>query len=345
MQKLGPTSVRIAVIICLLLVAVVAILLWQDRQARFPSLKDHMNDTHVTSGFEIRVLTANVGNLSLGCRKYYNNLCYQDVEERIAHSIALLRPDVIVLQEVTDPEQCMGFIERDPKKVCYEYQKRVPFYQARRLIGSDYTIVCDSRRHYECIAVHVDIGTIEGYAPGEFCREGATTDIPTPGCDIGFTVSKVTAILYGMRVGIVNAHPQSTDVKCREWAIRQIFEEVDGRPPLASEQYNLLLGDFNIDPFREDDVSIQLWNQYVGLFDEGRPYWYHSGPAEKMPPYPTSSLFVSKKTVDYIISNFAEGICVTLGETPGTIPIDGGRGMDHRAIFGRLYIPQNLAEQ
>ena len=320
-------------------------LLWQNCQRYFSSPGGYMNSAHLTSGFEIRVLTANVGNLTLGCRRYRNNLCYSDVEERIAHNIARLRPDVIALQEITDPDQCMEFIETDPKKVCYEYQNKVPFYQVRRLIGPDYTIACDSRNHYECIAVHVDIGTIEGCALGELCREGATTDIPAPGCDTGFTVSKVIAILDGVRVGIVNAHPQSTNVKCREWALRQIFEEVDGRPPLASERYNLLLGDFNIDPFRDDDTSIRLWNKYVGMPGEGKAYWYHSGPAERMPPYPTSFLFYKKRTVDHVVSNFAIGTCVTLGETPGTIRLDGGRGMDHRAVFGRLYIPRDLTKQ
>ena len=313
----------------------------------------YREDTH-SNVLKLRVLTANVGNMNLACRgEYHFNLCIKSVEERIGKSIAKLSPDIIALQEVTDPRQCKGFVERDKAKVCYKYREQDPFYQVRRLVGPDYSIACDARNGFECIAVRVGVGVIEGCPQGQLCPSLARVDQPDSACDGGFTVSAVTVVLHanGMRIGIVNAHPQSNDVAslkkekaqcqtaCRERALRQIFETVDGQPPLAQEDRNLILGDINIDPFRDDDASIQLWKQYVGAYSEGKPYYYHSGPAEHNPPYYTSFLPWKKRTLDHMVSNFAKGTCITLGEAPGTERLDGGKGTDHRALFCELEIP------
>ena len=327
-------SRRSKVLLCLLLLLV---LLGQPQPSHYMELANSCLALENNQILKIRVLTANVGNLTLGCRRYLNNLCYNDVEEQIALGIARLRPDVIALQELTDPAQCEGFVERNLVKVCYRFRERVPFYQVRRLVGPDYTIVCDSRNHYECVAVHVDVGTIEGCELGKLCIGGAAIDVPDPDCDAGFTVSSVITVLHGQRVNIVNAHLQSTSTKCREWALQQVFEGTTDHSPLASGERVLLLGDFNLDPFRQNDTSVQLWRKYVGMFGENKQFWYHSGPAERQPPHLTVSVFLLRsKTVDFVVSNFAYGTCVTLGETPGTTRLDGGRGMDHRALFGEL---------
>lgn len=323
---------KIFAITCLLLLVVIPSQPRLDRYVYLPSAISQGDQV-----FRIRVLTANVGNLSWGCRRYLYNLCYNDVEERIASRIAYLQPDIIALQELTDPAQCEGFVERDSRKVCYKFQERVPFYQARRLVGQDYTIICDSRNRYECIAVHTSTGSIEGCEPGELCSSGAVTDIPYPGCDAGFTAFRAVVIVHGYQVTVVNAHLQSSNVECREWSLRQIFETTDGRSPLASGGRILLLGDFNLDPFRSYDASVELWQRYVGMPGEDRLFWYHSGPAERQPPYLTAFIpLLESKTVDFVVSNFAYGTCTTLGETPDTTRLDGGRGMDHRALFGEL---------
>jgi len=288
----------------------------------------------------IRVLCANVGSANLTCRgPYLYNLCLASVEERISAGIARLQPDVIVLQEVTDPGQCEQFSERNPDRVCFNYTERTPYFQIRRLVGPDYTIVCDARNHFECVAVHVEAGTIDGCPRGRLCRGGAMADVPKDNCDPGFTVSKVTTTVHGVRMAIVNVHSNSRSIICRKKAFRRIFETVDGKPPLASEERNLILGDMNVDPFCSDDASARLWIQYVGGVNEGKPYHYHSGPAEHIPPYPTYPAL--GRVLDHVISNFAEGICLTLGESPGTERLDGGSGMDHRALLCDLTILDN----
>jgi len=286
------------------------------------------------------VLTANVGNSNWGCREYHFNLCYSDVRQRINLEIARLQPDIIALQELTDQAQCEEFTEKTPQKECYRFWKKEPPDQARRLVGSDYTIVCDSRNRYECIAVSTSSGVIEGCGVGELCDQKIATDVPQAGCDTGFTASSVNAILHGQVITIVNAHLQSTSISCREWSLRQIFESVEGRLPLASGERVLLLGDFNLDPFRSSDASTYLWCNYVGMPGDGKPFWYHSGPVKRQPPYRTfSGPLIGPSTVDFSVSNFAYGTSVTLGETETTNRLDGGSGMDHRALFGELCFP------
>ena len=55
-----------------------------------------------------------------------------------------------------------------------------------------------------------------------------------------------------------------------------------------------------------------------------QPFRYHSGIAEKDPPYYTL-IYGVRRTLDVVASNFAEGVCQVLGELPGTSRLDGGR--------------------
>ena len=98
----------------------------------------------------------------------------------------------------------------------------------------------------------------------------------------------------------------------------------------------LILGDMNLDPFSEaTDSSIDVWRGYVG---KGRDYDYLSGPAEHQDPYPTNA----GRTIDHVVSNFAQGKCITLGRT-GQLPrLDGTfgdtdpEGTDHSPIICEL---------
>ena len=278
------------------------------------------------------VLSANVGNLTFGCRHVLNNLCYKDVEERITDNIRLLKPDIIALQEVLAPWQCNQIKEKNKNKVCY-YRQTIP--QIRRLVGNEYTIACDTRNQFECIAIHIDAGKILGCSKGEICNRARTITEVTR-CDNGFTVSAVTVKLRNnLIIDVVNFHPQSTNARCRSRMIARAFDSA-APSPLIQQNHVLLLGDFNLDPWRDDDESVHKWK---GFFEKGwanRSFRYHSGIVERDPPYFTSFLFFKKRTVDFVVSNFATGICHVLGESPGTKRLDGGRGTDHRALFGIL---------
>lgn len=288
----------------------------------------------------ISVLTANVGNLSIGCRDVLYKLCYKDVEKRITENIDILRPDIVAIQEVLAPWQCNKAQTTNQNKVCFDSKQNIP--QIRRLLGNDYTIVCTNRdrdgRGFECIAVRTEIGNILGCPTGSLCYS-ARTSKEINGCDNGFTVSAATIELKnGFKFDIVNFHPQSTDDRCRAKMISQSFDIFEGNKPLIEQPNVLLMGDFNFDPWRDEDKSTETWNAFLSKGWAEKKFLYHSGLAEKDPPYFTSSLFYRRRTVDFVVSNFAEGICNVLGESPNTTRLDGGEGTDHRAIFGFLIL-------
>ncbi len=284
----------------------------------------------------ISVLAANVGNLNLGCRPVLNNLCYKDVEYRISENIKILRPDIIALQELLAPWQCEEIQENNQKKVCSNLQT-IP--QVRRLVGNNYSIACTSRNQFECIAVHTDVGKITGCPIGELCNT-ARTGIELPDCDNGFSVSAITVELNNKTTfDVVNVHPQSTNAVCRSKMISLIFGNQDNIG-LVKEKKVLVMGDFNLDPWRDNDESVKTWSNIFEQGWAGQDFLYHSASAEKTPPHITSTFLLKKRTFDFVVSNFATGVCKTLGESENTVRLDDGMGMDHRAIFGVLDIKE-----
>jgi len=296
----------------------------------------------------LRVLTANVGNVSLKCSGAYNSkLCERSVEESIAERIKELSPQVVFLQEVLHPSQCSGWIESDRSKVCHIEVTSVEPLQPRRLLGDQYTIACyerkreaaDHPRGLECIALSVDVGTIKDCPSGEICFNIGRADQISGECNPEFVVHSVDASLYNtIPITLVNVHPNSRNIDCRSQQLQQIFEG-GGNSGLTNGKYTIIAGDFNTDPYRGDSPSIAYWDRFVGLYGSNKPFYYHSGIAEKDPPFFTVFNYFGKRTVDHILSNFALGEGSTLGESPNTSRLDKGRGMDHRAILADLWIP------
>ncbi len=291
------------------------------------------------TGTEMTLLQANVGNVALSCGGYKYKLCYASTEERIAAGIAAQHPDVISLQEVLSLEQCEAVTENEPAMACFAEHMAVVKEQSRRLVGPGYTIACDTRNHFECVAVKMAFGSIAGCPLGELCTDAdvdETAPPPGAGCDDGFSVSAVTILPRHARpFRLVDLHPPSGKaVDCRRAALVQVFE---GARALARGPRTLLSGDFNLDPFAGNDASEQYLRAHVGA---GTAFRYHSGPAEHSPPLPTAfyPFPVGNHIYDHVISNFAAGTCQTLGVATGTDRLDGGSGTDHRALACRLAI-------
>jgi hypothetical protein len=291
----------------------------------------------------VHLLQANVGNVDAECAgPYLYNLCRRDIEARLSDAIAELRPDIVALQEVVSDAQCDEIEETDSTKVCHFEHRASEPNQVRRLVGPDYTIACDARNAYECVAVSRTFGTIRGCEPGALCLH-ARTPAASDGCDAGFTVSAVEVEPRGMPpFTLVNAHPPSgLAAECRNEQLQQIFEGRADERLAAPEGPTLLAGDFNLDPFNEnpllsDDPSVVTWNAWVG---PDRRFRYHSGPAERIPPHYTGFFhFGIRFVLDHVASDFLEGHCTTLGEAPGTSRLDGlddsepHEGTDHRAL-------------
>jgi endonuclease/exonuclease/phosphatase family metal-dependent hydrolase len=280
------------------------------------------------------VLSANVGNTAPWCWQYIVKLCRKDVEDRVAENLQVLRPDLVALQETLPPWMCEEARFAFPGSVCAGSPTE---HQARRLLGSDYTIVCDSRNGFECIAVHTGAGEILGVEKGAFAEtdriEG--TDAHPKGCRGSVSIMAATVRIKGHVFDVVNGHAENRDPDCRLASIRQIFEGNDRADSLVREQDVLIMGDFNLDPWQEDDSSSRYWRQHVGL-ERASSFVYHSGPAECQPPRPTMRYPFLARTYDHVASNFLSGVTRVLGESPGTTRLDGGRGTDHRALYGQL---------
>jgi hypothetical protein len=209
--------------------------------------------------------------------------------------------------------------------------------QVRRLLGDNYTIVCEAESQYECFGIRKDIGEIEGCSLGDLCYNARHSPVPED-CNNGFSISAVTVTLNnGAVFDLVNVHPASFSEECRTKLLLQAFTGNEAVPTVLKSDNVLIMGDFNLDPWRTRDSSSEVWQDIFDAGWRGKKYKYHSGIAETDPPLFTFK-FIKHQTLDLVVSNFAEGGCMVLGETPGTTRIDGGSGNDHRAVYGILEI-------
>jgi endonuclease/exonuclease/phosphatase family metal-dependent hydrolase len=274
----------------------------------------------------ISVLTANIGNLSPGCRKYNFKLCYSDVERRISSRVAELAPDVVTFQEALPNWQYARFRERSPRKIGFTAHANS---SAERILGSDYAIFVDARHQYLCTAVRKSFGKVVG--------QGLRTSPELPGCDNGFMVTALTVQSQaGLQFDLVNIHLQSSSARCRTLLLRHVFQLRPEVEPLVVSKNMLAMGDFNLDPWRGLGEDVHTWEEIMANGWRAKPLAYHSGAAEQRPPHPTSRFLLRPRSIDFVTSNFLGGVCATLGESRGTQRLDGGRGMDHRGIFGTL---------
>lgn len=287
------------------------------------------------SPYSVRLLQANVGTALLSCDRYVYKLCRRDAEVAIAARIEALSPDVVALQEVLPDTVCDAIDaaggEDDSAGSCHVETRRDEPSQLRRLLpDAVWETRCDGRNGYECVAIRRG-------------RASFLTDVVTAPaideaaeCDPGFSVSRVDVRLEvdgAPLVRVVNAHPQSTKDTCRRAQLEQLFGELaidDGVDAV------IVSGDMNLDPFslglNESDVSVPVWSEYVGDDDDDRAFVYASGPAERRPPYPTTTALL-EATLDHVAVRGLSGVCVTQGAAPGTTPIDGEAAvLDHRAL-------------
>lgn len=275
------------------------------------------------------VLSANVGNSDPRCAFQLLKLCRSEVESRLASNIAKIRPEVVALQETVPDHLCESAPLVDSGHVCAGVYSEP---QVRRLLGPDYSIVCEESNLIECIGIRTDVGEIVGCELGALCGSDRVASIP-PSCRTHLTIFAATVRVRGRTFDMVNAHPENRSAECRLDSLRQVFEG-----DLIQQERALILGDLNLDPWLGNDVSTEYWNTQVGPA-EAHAFDYHSGPAEHEPPYPTIRYPFFVRTLDHVASNFLEGTMITLGEAPGTPRLDGGSGTDHRALYGRLSLP------
>jgi hypothetical protein len=227
------------------------------------------SESETDTGFvavDFTAMTYNVGNPDSADPYYPLRMQSQDYEDYMAGEIQWLAPDIVFLQEVLSAKTCEAFVETDPSKTCYEWDTRPR--PAERLLGPDYSIVCDARDHVECVGVRTDFGTIDGLAPGEYAESGAETpELPLPPCvwaedectddlcDAESTVSAVTVHTDAGPLRVVHLHPMAqvsaaiSGDACRTEQLLQVFEGyvVGWEDPLVSgADRAIAAGDWNL---------------------------------------------------------------------------------------------------
>jgi len=272
------------------------------------------------------ILCVNLGNLEIKYfdEKYKNKLASRNVERRITRRIRKLQPDIVVYQESIG---CLEYIGKDPEHP-----------QIRRMLGEDYTIVTDKRSQFDGIAVKISAGRILGCKPRHYLQN-KHTERQGNACDRDFS-SQVAAIQLtdGFTFDLACFHLHNINVECR---VNTLFNMFIGNPnknkPALLQQRNILIaGDFNLDPWRQDDRSVQVFKEITARGWDGCEIRFHNRIGMDSLPELTSIFPFFSRTIDLAASNFATGILDTLGITPGTERLDGGKGCDHHALFGRL---------
>ncbi len=271
------------------------------------------------------VVQANIGNINGACAEQAFKLCLRPVEQRAATALRRLRADVVGLEEVLPEAQCVAHPSSAPANLCST--PREPASQVVRLLGTRYRVRCDRRFGWDCLAVR---------RGSDVTFRGPLRTRPVQAAceDTGFTLNRAALRLRGRRLAVALAHPDSKDADCRAAQLRDLFATLPRRGRV------LALGDFNLDPYREQDAS-------VAAFDAGRERLrlrLASGRAISLQPGssmtdPTGTLLddgattfpppFGGRTIDHVLTRGLRGSCAVRR-------VDGGGGMDHRAQVCRL---------
>ena len=326
---------------------------------------DEEKDKISPSAVPIRVLSYNVGNPNADDPDYPLRLKDQIYEDYMSQQIQALVPDIVLLQEVLPTTHCATVLEDDPAYTCYDSDNRPP--PVRRLLGPDYTIVCDGRLHVECIGVHVSLGPIAGMALGGYAIDGAeTSPLPLDSCnyaagacnndycDYESTVSRATVETAWGDLRIVHMHPNAAGsgfdgfyngAPCRALQFQQVFEGVAGAgdTPLAAGGSTLVAGDFNFDPrLMASDEELSIWDTHVGPGNR----FTHLNPVDE-----DGKLYATRRgsmgmTLDHVLADHAAGGCTVLGyddgfgSDPGTVALD--EGFDWSQMEDEEYYPSRI---
>ncbi len=291
------------------------------------------------------VLAANVGNVDLlRCDTALYKLCDAAQEKRVAERIARAKPDVALLSEVLAPGQCDELGPAAPAwHACHPEHRAAEPDQARRLLGPDYTIACEPRRGYECVAVRREFAKLRGCDDGALCRGLLRSAEALPGCDDGFTLSMATVEVDGVALDVGVAHPPSGFTAeaqaCRRDFLPAVLAPRGAPGSLRQQPRALVGGDFNLDPYRhgtDADGTYFLAQVRTSASAAGGPLLLHSGLQEHDPPYWTAPL--TRATWDHVVSEGLTGRCVTLGAHEGYPPLDMAVGpelqrLDHLAQY------------
>ena len=318
-------------------------------------------------GFSVRILSANIGNGSNQEKLPQTPWLLSSVpyETYLSDQIQSLKPDIIGFQEVMNTQACANYTGDDSDHTCFDYLSKEP--AIRRLTGPDYSIVCDNRAQWECLAVHTSFATIDGLSSGGLDLTGAETPLlPAESCIYGVnckedlcdqdsTVSAITITLTEnpeIKIRLSHAHPNAPDIHslyagitCRTRQLQQLFGGYNGaRPLIRPELRNIVIGDFNYDPsLRVGNIDPlqkehDLWDIYVstpgiGNSDAPRRFSMHNARKHNGQIMKTIANLLA---YDHVLTDFATGECELLGKSGASSRLDAGFEFDSRSELSKL---------
>jgi len=268
------------------------------------------------------IFSANVGNASLGCSLEGFKLCAMASEQSIANTIAFLNPEIVFLQELITPGECLKVNSPNLFNSCY-YNTR----QINRLLNDDYIRYCDDQDDiggagYECIGVKKGLASTLKLKSliRDSCNEST-----------GASVFEATIGSAG-QVQLINVHTASpvTDDpsgECRQKQIQKILNSINGK--------TLIAGDFNTTSKTNKDSCAQYGSGSIVTWAGGDKPRCELLNALKEPLVAHSNIyeataFYNTFTLDYVISNFVSPANRT---SCGTVNLSGD--FDHKAMFCR----------
>lgn len=274
---------------------------------------------------DLLVVQANVGNVNVpACNDQVFKLCQRLVEQRGAAALRALNPDIVGFEEILPAALCDRAPSSMGSNLCSTPLN--PPSQVTRLLGDGYGQACDTRFGWECLAARDGVAAIERLE---------TRPVLAACADEGFTLNAGTLRMQGWPVTVAVAHPDSMQAECRAAQITDLLSALPGAGP------SLILGDWNLDPFREDDASVRVWREQVlrrYRSASGRDITFVPGAPSQSDPTGTrldgdvavDSGPLKQRTIDHVLTRD--------GVTGGceVQRIDGGGGMDHRAQVCRL---------
>lgn len=259
---------------------------------------------------------------------YGNGLSWQPAVQQTTAFFAELQPDIVVFQEIFHSPDCADIPpEFHPGYVCQDWSEGDPTV-AQVILGPGYQIACHLGKTDKCAAVKTSFGSFAG-CDADYCIEGLDGG-PVEDCGSGSRVGRgVIELASGGEITLVNFHGTSgfslDDQACRVGQVDQVFVDLlDGSgEPGANGVQNLVLGDFNADPFRSVliDISAQRWNDFIG---DAHPFHFITdvGP-DVLPTY------AGVANIDHQASDAFEGECWHPGITPGYDPVVDFAYFDH----------------
>lgn len=262
---------------------------------------------------------------------YGNGLAWRVAVEDTRRFFAEIAPDIVAFQEIFYSGECPMIPEEARVGfVCETWQPGDPTV-AQIVLGSDYQIACQLDKPDKCLAVRRAFGSFRG-CDSALCLDGldgAQVESCGGGSRIGRGLIEL-AERPGEWIIVVNAHGSSgltaSDAECRTRQFAQIFEDLgqgDGQPA-ANGARNLILGDFNTDPYRlmGGDSSADYLLRHVG---PGRRFRFHTEAGlDAIPSY--GGLL----NIDHVMSDVFEGGCWVAGITEAKPVVTGLRFFDHR---------------